>query len=228
LTGAGLSLAPFSIAKGKDDRKVNIAFIGTGGRGRSHVAGMAARSDIEITAICDIREDNAKRAREIVTDAGRKAPDLYTRGEYDYKRMLERDDIDGVVIATPWIWHLPMAKEAMETGNYVGVEVPIATTVEGCWELVRVSERTGMPCMLLENVCYRRDVMAILNMVRKGLFGEMIHARCGYEHNLLNVLLDENGNFGPETRGESVWRTAHHINRNGDFYPTHGIGPVAH
>jgi len=228
VAGAGASLAPFSVLKGQDDRKVNIAFVGTGARGYYHVAGIAARSDVEITALCDIREENAKRAQQVVVDAGMEAPELYTRGETDFKRMFERDDIDGVIIATPWLWHVPVAKAAMESGKYVGVEVPMATTVDGCWELVRTSERTGMPCMMLENVCYRRDVMAILNMVKKGLFGEMIHARCGYEHNLLGVMLDENGNFGEGTSSEAIWRTQHHINRDGDLYPTHGIGPVAH
>jgi predicted dehydrogenase len=115
----------------------------------------------------------------------------------------------------------------MKAGKFVGVEVPGAYTVDGCWDLVNTSEQTGMPCMILENVCYRRDVMAILNMVRQGLFGEMIHARGGYQHNLLPVLLDKKGNFGPVTKGESVWRTYQHIKRNGELYPTHGIGPIS-
>lgn len=228
LAGVGMATMPFSILRGKDDRKVNIGFIGVGGRGTGHVAGMAARSDVEITALCDIDKENAARARKIVTDADMEAPALYTRGETDYKRLLQRDDIDGVIIATPWLWHVPMAIDAMKAGKYVGVEVPAATTVDGCWELVETSERTGMPYMLMENVCFRRDVMAILNMVRKGMFGEMVHARCGYQHNLLSVMLDQEGNFGDGTRGESKWRTKHHINRNGDLYPTHGIGPVSH
>lgn len=228
VAGVGLSVLPFNIVKGKDNGKVRLGFIGVGGRGRSHLAGALARDDISVRAICDINKENADRAQEMVRDAGMDEPELYTRGETDFRRMLKRDDLDGVFIATPWLWHVPMAVAAMEAGIYTGLEVPIATTVDGCWELVETSERTGIPCMMLENVCYRRDVMAILNMVRKGMFGELTHARCGYQHNLLPVLLDENGNFGPGTVGESEWRTYHHINRNGDLYPTHGIGPVAH
>jgi len=237
LTGVGLSITPFSILKAKDKSKVRIGFIGVGLRGTSHVRGIAKRADIAIPAICDKYEVNAKTAQKIVTDAGLDTPELYTRGETDYLRMLERDDLNGVIIATPWLWHVPMATAAMRSGKYVGVEVPAATTIDGCWELVETSEKTGIPCMLLENACYSRNVLAILNMVRQGVFGEMVHARCAYNHNLLEntVLLDDKGNFGPGTGnyndgkgGESNWRTQHHVNRNGDLYPTHGIGPVAH
>jgi len=228
IAGAGLAAMPFSVLRGIDDRKVNVAFIGVGARGIGHVSGIAARSDVEITAICDIDKENAHKAQKVVKDAGMPAPELYTRGERDYQRMLERDDIDGVVISTPWLWHVPMATDAMKAGKYVGIEVPAATTVDGCWELVETSEETGSPCMLMENVCFRRDVMAILNMVRKGLFGEMIHARCGYQHNLQPILINDKGDFGPGTESESKWRTDHHVNRNADLYPTHGIGPVSH
>jgi len=237
MTGVGLSVAPFSILKSRKKNKVRIGFIGVGLRGTSHVRGFAQRPDVEIPAICDKQEVNAKAAQKIVVDAGFDAPELYTRGETDYKRMLQRDDLDGVVIATPWLWHVPMAVETMKSGKYAAVEVPAATTIDGCWELVETSESTGMPCMLMENACYSRDVLAILNMVRQGVFGEMVHARCAYNHNLLanTVLLNEKGDFGPGTGnynngkgGESNWRTKHHVNRNGDLYPTHGIGPVAH
>ncbi|SHG41287.1 Predicted dehydrogenase [Fodinibius roseus] len=230
LTGVGVSVAPFSIVQAKNNQKVRIGFIGVGLRGTSHVEGLAERPDVEIPALCDIRRDNALQAQKIVEEAGLPSPELYTQGETDYKRMLSRDDLDGVIIATPWLWHVPMAVEAMKTGKYVGLEVPAATTIDGCWDLVKTSEATGMPCMLLENACYFRNILAVLNMVREGVFGEMIHARCGYNHDLVsnNVLMTEGGDFGPGTGAESNWRTRHHINRNGDLYPTHGIGPVAH
>lgn len=228
LTGAGLSVLPFSILRGKDTQKVRVGIIGVGARGTGHLRGMLARSDVEVPALCDIDKDNATRARQMVEKAGRETPELYTRGETDYKRLVARNDLDGIIIATPWLWHVPMAVAAMKAGKYAGVEVPAATTVDGCRDLVETSEATGMPCMIMENVCYRRDVMAILNMVRRGLFGELIHARCGYQHNLIPYLFDENANFGPGTGSVSSWRTEHYINRNGDLYPTHGIGPVAH
>lgn len=226
--GIGLSVAPFNIIKARDSQAVRIGIIGVGSRGTGHLRGLLSRPDVTVPAICDVDKENAKRAREIAKQQGRKEPELYARGETDYKRLVARDDLDGVIIATPWLWHVPMAVDAMKAGKYAGVEVPAAVSVDGCWDLVNTSEETGMPCMILENVCYRRDVMAILNMVRKGLFGELIHARCGYQHNLIPFLFDKNANFGPGTGSVSSWRTEHYVKRNGDLYPTHGIGPVAH
>ena len=238
--GAAVSLAPFNIIKGKDKSKVRLGFIGTGLRGTSHISGFVGNfsRDVEIPALCDKSKSNAEIAQGIISKGGMKAPEIYSRDEVDYKRMLERDDLDGVIIAAPWLWHVPIAVAAMKSNcKFVGVEVPGAITLEGCWDLVKTSEATGTPCMMLENACYSRPVLAILNMVRKGMFGSMVHARCAYNHDLLydTVLLDEKGNFGPGTGnynhgegGESNWRTKHHINRNGDLYPTHGIGPVAH
>jgi predicted dehydrogenase len=257
ITGAGLAAMPFSITKGYGKSKVRIGMIGVGGRGTSHVKGLLKRSDVEIPAVCDVRKKHAEHAKNLIVKAGQKAPELYTGGErvYEprnvppdhalpipeqtpesknaYKKLIARDDLDAVLIATPWRFHTPIAVAAMKAGKFVGVEVPAAFTIDDCWDLVNTSESTGMPCMIMENVCYRRDVMAILNMVRQGLFGEMIHARCGYQHNLR--LLDDHGVFGPgaKPRGggvsdEAVWRTYHHVLRNGDLYPTHGIGPVAH
>lgn len=226
--GTGLSIAPFSILKARDSKTVHIGVIGVGSRGSGHVRGLLRLPGVKVPAICDIDKKNAQHTAKIATEEGYPAPELYTRGETDYKRLLARDDLNGVIIATPWLWHVPMAVDAMKSGKYVGVEVPAAVSIDGCWDLVNTSEKTGMPCMLLENVCYRRDVMAILNMVRKGLFGELVHARCGYQHNLIPYLFDKNAHFGPGTGSVSSWRTKHYINRNGDLYPTHGIGPVAH
>ena len=131
-----------------------------------------------------------------------------------------------------------MSVAAMKAGvPYVGVEVSAANTLEECWDLVNVSEATGSHLIIMENVCYRRDVMAALNMTRQGLFGELIHARCGYEHDLRNIKFNDGKNYsyipggelkmGKEAFAEAQWRTNHSITRNGDLYPTHGAGPVA-
>jgi len=122
----------------------------------------------------------------------------------------------------------------MKAGKYAGVEVSAANTMEECWDLVNTYEATGVPCMILENVCYRRDVMAIMNMVRQDMFGELIHMECGYQHDLREVKFN-NGKqvygggveFGENAISEAKWRTQHSVHRNGDLYPTHGIGPVA-
>ena len=227
LTGVGLSLTPFSILKGSDNRTVSLGFLGVGSRGTSHLEGMLNRDDVMVKAVLDPKQENLNRALNIVEEAGQERPTGYSK-EAEYKKLCERDDIDGVIIASPWRFHTQQAVVAMENGKYAGVEVPAALTVEDCWELVHTSERTGMPCMMLENVCYRRDVMAVLNMVREGLFGEMIHARCGYQHDLTPYIFNDDLEFGPGTGSVATWRTEHYLKRNGDLYPTHGIGPVAH
>lgn len=206
---------------------LRLGFIGVGGRG-SWLLGLALRrEDCEVTAVCDIVPEKAQRAADAAREVGRGEPAQYTAGDEDWRNLLQRGDVDAVIIATPWLWHTPMAVGAMEAGKAVGVEVPAAVTVEDCWDLVRTHERTGVPCMMLENVCYRRDVMAVLRMVREGMFGELLHCECGYQHDLREVKFNPGTEFGPGANGEAVWRTDHSIHRNGDLYPTHGVGPVA-
>ena len=229
-TALGMSLAP-GVLLGRDRGSVadrlRLGFIGMGGRG-SWLLGLALRrDDTEIKAVCDIVPEKAQRSADAVTEAGGKEPKQFTAGEEDYLNLLERGDIDAVIIATPWLWHSPMAIAAMKHGKAVGVEVPAATTVQECWDLVETHERTGMPCMMMENVCYRRDVMAVLQIVREGLLGEMMHLHCGYQHDLRAVKFNPGAEFGPGSNGEAVWRTHHSIHRNGELYPTHGVGPVA-
>lgn len=229
-TALGISLAPGQLLARRPPApadRLRLGFIGVGGRGTWLLRLAASREDTEIKAVCDIVPEHAQRAAEFVTEAGAREPRQFTAGEEDYLNLLERDDIDAVIIATPWLWHVPMALAAMERGKAVAVEVPAATTVQGCWDLVETQERTGMPFMMLENVCYRRDVMAVLRIVREGLLGEMMHLQCGYQHDLRAVKFNPGAEFGPGANGEAVWRTDHSIHRNGDLYPTHGIGPVA-
>ncbi len=229
IMGAGLTV-PMSFTKANSVNKngnVNIAFIGVGKRGRRHLANFSAMKEVEITAICDIDNDAITKAQQILKDAGRREVATYTEGEYAFLDLLNRDDIDGVIISTPWLWHTKMAVATMKAGKYTGVEVSAANTLEECWDLVNTSEETGVPCMILENVAFRRDVMAVRNMVKEGLFGEIVHARCGYLHSLLKVKFNEDLKFGKGAEGEARWRTQHSLKRNADIYPTHGLGPVA-
>lgn len=215
--------------------KVRLGFIGVGMRGRNHVEQALFRSDVEINAICDIDPNSIASTLDLISKAGRKKPALYTTGEEDFLNMVKRDDLDGIVIATPWEWHIPMAVAVMKGGKYAAVEVSATVTLQESWDLVNTHEQTGSHCMILENVCYRRDVMAILNMIRQGKFGEMLYAHCGYQHDLREVKFN-NGKqpygggveFGAKGYSEAKWRTQHSIDRNGDIYPTHGLGPVGH
>ena len=148
--------------------------------------------------------------------------------------LLELDQVDAVIISTPWLWHTRMAVDSMKAGKYTGLEVSAANTIEECWDLVNTHEETGTHLMILENVCYRRDVLAVLNMVRQNVFGELLHFSCGYKHDLRHVLLNDGKTaygkgveFGEKGISESKWRTQHSLLRNADFYPTHGLGPIA-
>ena len=229
--GAGMALAPelaftkpvVRFKRFKPDGKLYIAFIGVGNRGSHHLNIVSKFDDVEITAICDIDPAAIQRSQKILRDHSRKEAAVYTGDDFAFMKMLEREDIDGVIIATPWRWHTRMSVAAMRAGKYPGVEVSAANTIEECWDLVNTSETTGVPLMILENVCYAREAMAVLNMVRSGLFGEPVHARCGYQHDLRELMIKFSGSGKPELN----WRTWHALKRNGDLYPTHGVGPVA-
>ncbi|PIQ11629.1 MAG: glycosyl hydrolase [Ignavibacteriales bacterium CG18_big_fil_WC_8_21_14_2_50_31_20] len=242
ITGAGLALSPslmfpkpkVRFQRSKPGGKVNIAFIGVGLRGQNHVENIAKRNDVEITAICDLDPDAISITQKILRDNSRKEATVYTGDEEAFMKLLEREDVDGVIISTPWLWHTRMAVASMKAGKFAGVEVSAANTIEECWDLVNTSEETGVPCMILENVCFARESMAVLRMIRENVFGELVHGTCGYRHDLRGVKFNDGKTpygpgveFGEKGISESKWRTEHSLKRNGDIYPTHGIGPVA-
>jgi len=232
---AGISVLPTAVVFGRNMDKVRLGYIGVGLRGRNHIKEGLLRDDVEIVAICDTQEQSLAECRKQFVSAGKKLPKEYTGSVDAYKKMLDRKDIDGVIIATPWQFHKNMAIDAMRAGIYVGCEVIAGISVEDHWDIVKVYEETKVPYMTLENVCYRRDVMAVLNMQRQNLFGEMIHLEGGYQHNLRGVLFNDGVHyyghgveFGPKAISEAQWRTQFNIERNGDIYPTHGVGPLMH
>lgn len=226
-SGISNAFAAPTILSGKDDRKVRLGFIGVGGMGTNLLRSCLSMPDVEIPAVCDINPKAMARAIDLIEKAGRKRPQEYSKGEEDYLNLVVRDDLHAVVIATPWLWHTPMCIAAMKSGKHVAPEVWGASNIEECWDLVKTAEETGMQCMMLENHCFDRIEMSVLKMVREGLFGEMLHYECGYCHDLRNVKFRPNAEFGPGAEGEAGWRTFHSQYRNGDLYPTHGLGPIA-
>jgi predicted dehydrogenase len=218
----------------EEQKKVRLGFIGVGLRGRSHLEMAMYRPDVEVVAICDVDPKAIAISQDMIAKKGRKPAVAYQNGDHDFENLVKRDDIDGVVIATPWEWHVPMALASMKEGKYTGVEVSATVKLQESWDLVNMYEKTGAHCMILENVCYRRDVMAVLNMVRQGMFGTLSHVQCGYQHDLREVKFNDGVHahgggveFGEKAFSEAKWRTQHSVDRNGDLYPTHGLGPVA-
>ncbi|NOZ57588.1 MAG: Gfo/Idh/MocA family oxidoreductase [Calditrichaeota bacterium] len=201
--------------------KVRIGYVGVGGMGTAHVRNLVRIPGCEIRAVCDIVPERVERAQKIVMDAGFPKPEGYTRGPYDFRRLCEREDLDLVYTATPWEWHVPVCVAAMEAGKHAATEVPAAVTLDEAWQLVETSERTQRYCIMMENCTYDREEMMIFNMVRQGLLGEILHGAAGYLHDLRHV------KFNFAARGEAIWRLAHSIRRNGNLYPTHGLGPIA-
>lgn len=218
----------------KPKSKINIGFIGVGMRGQSHVELALMREDCEVVALADPDKSMIDSTLKMIDEKGKKKPAVYDQGDFDFLRLIADPNVDAVVIASPWEWHSQQAIAAMKAGKYTAIEVCGGFSIDECWQLVNTQEATGTHLMFLENVCYRRDVMAILQMVRENMFGELIHLECGYQHDLRGVKFNDGVTpynsgveFGEKGYSEAKWRTKHSVHRNGELYPTHGIGPVA-
>lgn len=199
--------------------RVRIGFIGLGNRGPGAVKRMSQIEGVDIVALCDKDAKRATAAQKILEKAKLPKAKEYS-GEDGWKALCESEAVDLVYICTPWSLHTPMAVYAMQQGKHAATEVPAAKTVEECWQLVETSEKTKKHCMMLENCCYDFFEMLTLNMARNGLFGELVHAEGAYIHNLLDMNFDK-------TSYSDMWRLRENANRNGNLYPTHGLGPIA-
>ncbi len=221
LAGAGLALgrSAFGQSAPADGRPVRVGVIGIGRRGGALLGILLSIKDAHVQALCDVDTSKLQAAQDAVAKAGQPRPEGYSDGEHAYRKLLAREDIDAVVIATPWELHTLMAVEAMKAGKYAASEVPCALTMEECWELVDTHEATGVPCMMLENWSFRRDNLAVLKMIRQGLFGQMVHCHCAHSHNCVD-------HFYWGLKGERQWAAKYLENHNRDQYPTHALGPV--
>lgn len=179
---------------------VRVGFIGLGMRRPGAVKRFIHIEGVEIVALCDIVPERVEKCQKYLTDAGMPETAAYSGSEDSWKELCDCDDIDLVYIATDWKTHTPMAVYAMEKGKHVACEVPIAMTVEECWQLVNTAEKTQKHCMMLENCCYDFYEMATLNMAQKGLLGEIVHAEGAYIHDLRSLLFKD-----PETGGYYDW-----------------------
>ena len=198
---------------------VRFAIVGTGLRGRSMLSELLAIDGVQIVAVADIAPEKAARAVKMCTDAGQAAPAVYTNGERDFERLVQRDDIDYVYTATPWEWHVPVLLAALKAGKHCGAECPVGTTLKDLWALVDASEQAQRHCMQLENCNYGYNEMLVNRLVHDGVLGEVLYGSAAYLHDLRKILF--------ENRDEGLWRRAWHTRMDGNLYPTHGLGPVA-
>ncbi|MHC5057555.1 MAG: Gfo/Idh/MocA family protein [Planctomycetota bacterium] len=199
--------------------KVRVGVIGLGARGPGAVTRLSKIEDVEIVALADLRESCVEKGQRILAKGGRPRAKGFTGSETAWQGVCDMD-LDLVYIATPWRWHTPMAVRAMKHGKHAATEVPATVNLDESWKLVETSESTRRHCMMLENCCYDFFELTTLNMVRQGALGEVVHAEAAYIHDLRGHNFRKNGYQG-------MWRLIQNRDRNGDLYPTHGLGPVA-
>jgi len=195
--------------------KIKLAFVGGGGRGVNLLRKLAQMPDVEIIDVCDKYEDRSQRLVQVVEEHAGNTP----FATQDYREIIAKGGIDAAVVCTSWSMHIPITVAFMEAGIRVAFEVGGCDSLEQCWELVRAYQKTGVECMMLENCCYGKREMMLLNMVRQGFFGEVVHCTGGYLHYLADEILT-----GKEKRH---YRLNNYLNRNCDNYPTHALGPIA-
>lgn len=200
--------------------KVRIGVIGLGQRGSEAVSRLSYIDGVEITALCDKYPDRVSSAQKTLSDMKRPKAKEYS-GEEGWKALCESNEVDLVYTPTPWHLHTPIAVYAMKHGKHAATEVPAAKTIDECWELVETSEKTKQHCMMLENCCYDFFELLTLNLVRQGMFGEIVHAEGAYLHDLSKGWLFNKNAYA------DMWRLKENIGQNGNLYPTHGLGPVA-
>lgn len=203
--------------------KVKVGIIGLGNRGSvllEMFQWLVDKNYAEIVALCDLEESKVNKAVERLGKWQQKAPKTYSGDTESWKVLAKQDNIDLLLIVTPWALHTPMAIYGMNAGKHVAVEVPIAYTLTDCWNLIETAERTNKHCIMLENCCYNEEELFVLNMIEQGVFGDITHTEGAYLHDLRAHMLSSD-------YYQDQWRLKHHINRDGNFYTTHGLGPIS-
>ena len=202
---------------------VRVAFVGLGMRGPGAVERWTHIPGIQIMALCDYEKERAERCQNYLRAASMPPADIYS-GEYGYKELCKRTDIDVVYIATDWLHHFSVAKEALESGKHVAIEVPSAMNMSEIWQLIDLSEKKRLHVMMLENCCYDFFELNSLNMAQKGLFGEVIYVQGAYRHELSPFWSEY---WKKDANDKLGWRLDYNQKFRGDVYATHGLGPIA-
>lgn len=200
--------------------KIRCGFIGVGARGSGHLFGAAKLNAAEIIAIAEPHLPTLEKRMKQLEERNIAGVKTYTQGDHDYLKMLKNEKLDVIFVSTPWEWHAKQAIAAMEAGAHALIEVPLGISVEELWQIIDTSEKTQRHCMMMENVNYMREELLFLNICRQNVLGELLHGEAAYIHGLREQMHQAE-------HGTGSWRTLHYSKRNGNLYPTHGLGPVA-
>ncbi len=195
-------------------KDIRVAFIGLGARG-SVLLELVLDQGENVVAVCDLYADRAQSAADMVEKKLGARPAVYL----NYKDVMSDENVNTVVISCAWEDHIEIAVAAMKAGKAVGMEVGGAYSVHECWELVRTYEEMKVPFMFLENCCFGRRELMVLNMAELGVLGTIVHCSGGYHHDLREEIAS-----GRENRH---YRLRNYISRNCENYPTHELGPIA-
>ena len=194
-------------------KRIRIGFVGVGKRGWRALLRLSVIPRVDIAAICDVEDTAMRQCRESLAEK-KLPPAKEFFGPESYRDLCQWDGVDVIYACVPWKLHAPVALAAMRADKHVFVEVPATMDVDSCWELVETSEATRRHCMILENCCYGETELLALNMCRKGVFGSIVYGEAGYLHTL-------------PTENFSKFRAEWYQEHRGNFYPTHGLGPIA-
>lgn len=203
--------------------KVNVGIIGLGNRGTTLLqmfSWLHIQNYCEIVALADLQETKVTKAASQLEQWQKRKPKSYFGNEKEWQKLVAQDDIDLLLIATPWELHAKMCIYGMNHGKHVACEVPIAYTLSECWELVATAEKNQKHCIMIENCCYNEEELFVLNMIENGVFGNITHTEGAYLHDLRAHMLSKD-------YYEDQWRLKHHVERDGNFYTTHGLGPIS-
>ncbi len=198
---------------------VRIALIGLGGRGMKTLERYAYISGAQIVCLADLDPTRIELAQSVLQRTHRPMAQCLVGDDAWYKAC-HLPEVDLVYICTEWRSHTPIALEAMRSGKHVAVEVPAATTLEECHQLVHTAEHTRRHCFMTENCCYDLFTLQTLEMHRQGHLGHITHLEGAYIHNLTGTRATGGG-----TRHS--WMENSCALHGGNPYPTHGIGPMA-
>ncbi|MDO4692367.1 MAG: Gfo/Idh/MocA family oxidoreductase [Porphyromonadaceae bacterium] len=188
---------------------VRTAIIGLGYRGSYLLKLLQAIDLYEVVAIAD-----PSALAALYPDVA-----VYNQSGEDYRRMLEEQNLNLVIIASPWHLQRQQAEDCLQAGAHIALEIKGGLHLEEYDEIIHLSRVKDLRVYPLENTLFMREVMALWQMVSAGVLGEIIHLRGGYRHDLRRLLLPAGGD-------REHWRAEYYHAINGDIYPTHGLAPL--